>query len=488
MAPGFHHLARHLPAFRSVRVLCVGDVMLDRYVYGRVSRISAEAPVPIMTHRAERLTLGAVGNVARNVAALGGHAIIVAIVGEDEGGREIARMIAEEDSLEAALVTVPGRRTTLKTRYIAQGQQLLRADQEDTHPLDDQARERLIAAVSSAVGEADVVLLSDYAKGCLGDEVLRAVIGAAREAGKPVIADPKGTKLARYDGATLVKPNAGELESITGVGCADNQSAAYSAQRALELADIDALLVTRSEHGMTLAERGKDPVHFSEKGSEVFDVSGAGDTALAVVGLAVGAGASLPEATQLANKTCKIVVSKVGTAVVYESELAQALQSADVESAGAKIHPLAVVVDKATRWRAQGATVGFTNGCFDLIHAGHVSLLTQAKENCDRLIVGLNTDGSVRRLKGDGRPVNNETARAVVLASLGAVDAVVLFPEETPKRLIEAIRPDVLIKGADYTESEIVGADFIQSYGGRVFLADLAPESSTTSTIRRIKG
>jgi D-beta-D-heptose 7-phosphate kinase/D-beta-D-heptose 1-phosphate adenosyltransferase len=462
--------------------------MMDRYVYGRVGRISAEAPVPIMTHHAERMTLGAAGNVARNVAALGGHATIVAVVGEDDGGRGIAAMISAEESIDSALVTAPGRRTTIKTRYIAQGQQLLRADQEETHPLDGEARTGVIEAVSSALDRTDVVLLSDYAKGCLGDDVLRAVIDAARQTGKPVIVDPKGTKLARYNGATLVKPNARELEMITGVECADDQTAAYSARRALELADIDAVLVTRSEHGMTLVERGRDAVHFSERSSEVFDVSGAGDTALAVVGLAVGAGASLPEATQLANKTCKIVVSKVGTAVVYESELAQAFQSADVENAGAKIHPLAVVVDKATRWRARGASVGFTNGCFDLIHAGHVSLLAQAKENCDRLIVGLNSDNSVKRLKGDGRPVNNETARAVVLASLAAVDAVVLFSEDTPIRLIEAIRPDVLIKGADHTESEIVGADLIQSYGGRVFLADLAPESSTTGTISKIKG
>lgn len=238
---------------------------------------------------------------------------------------------------------------------------------------------------------------------------------------------------------------------------------------------------------MTLVERRKDPVHFRAKSREVFDVSGAGDTALAVVGLAVGAGASLPAAAELANRSCNIVVAKVGTAVVYESELMQALQNAEIERAEAKIDPLAVVVDKAARWRAQGATIGFTNGCFDLIHAGHVALLAQAKKNCDYLIVGLNSDDSVRRLKGEDRPVNNETARAIVLASLGDVDAVVMFAEDTPVRLIEAIRPDLLVKGADYAESEVVGADFVRSYGGRVLLTALAPETSTTGTIERIR-
>ena len=479
-------LAGHIKAFRSVRVLCVGDIMMDRYVYGHAGRISPEAPVPILTHRDERVTPGAVGNVARNVVALGGHATIVAIVGDDDGGRELAVMIAREERLEARLVTVPGRRTTVKTRYIARGQQLLRADREDTRPLDRDTERRLIEAFRPALPAADVVLLSDYAKGCLSDGVLAAIITAARSAGKPVMVDPKGLRLARYDGATLIKPNARELEAITGLECVDDRTAARAAQRALRTADIEALLVTRSEQGMTLVERRKDAVHFRDRSREVFDVSGAGDTALAVVGLAVGAGASLPAAAELANRACNIVVAKVGTAVVYESELTRALQNAEVERARAKIDPLPVVVDKAARWRAQGATIGFTNGCFDLIHAGHVALLAQAKKSCDYLIVGLNSDDSVRRLKGKDRPVNNETARAIVLASLSDVDAVVMFTEDTAVRLIETIRPDLLVKGADYSESEVVGAEYVRSYGGRVLLAALAPETSTTGTIDRI--
>jgi D-beta-D-heptose 7-phosphate kinase/D-beta-D-heptose 1-phosphate adenosyltransferase len=318
--------------------------------------------------------------------------------------------------------------------------------------------------------------------------VLAETILAAREAGKIVIVDPKNEDFTRYNGASLIKPNAGELARATGIPCSSDDSAVQSALRALRQTEVDAILVTRSEHGMTLVERDGEPQHFREKHSEVYDVSGAGDTALAMLGLALAAGAERSEAAILANKACSLVVGKVGTAVVYTSELCHSLQSAELESVGAKIVPLAALIDKTVRWRTQGLKVGLTNGCFDLVHAGHVSLLGQAKATCDRLIVGLNSDDSVRRLKGEGRPINRETARAMVLASFGAVDAVVVFSEETPMRLIDALRPDVLIKGADYTEDKVVGAEFVKSYGGRVHLAELAPELSTTNTIRRIKG
>jgi D-beta-D-heptose 7-phosphate kinase/D-beta-D-heptose 1-phosphate adenosyltransferase len=446
MTDGTQRLTDLASNFPSVRVLCVGDIMVDRYVYGRVNRVSPEAPVPVISIDSEQTVLGAVGNVARNVAVLGGSAVIVAVVGDDDGGQQVARLIAEEGNLEGNLVTLPGRRTTIKTRYLAvrRGGQLLRADHEDTHPLEDESVERLIEAIRTSVASVDVVLLSDYSKGCLCDAVLSATIAAAREAGRPIIADPKSTDIRRFDGVDVVKPNASELEAITGIPCI-------------------------------------------ERISEVFDVSGAGDTALAMLGLATGAGATLPEATELANKACNIVVSKVGTAAVHIGELVRALRAAEVETAEAKVSPLSEAVDTVARWRAQGAVIGFTNGCFDLIHAGHVSLLTQAKANCDRLVVGLNSDDSVRRLKGDDRPINNETARSMVLASLSAVDTVVLFAEDTPMRLIEAIRPDVLVKGADYGEDEVVGAPLVKSYGGRVVLAQLAPEHSTTRTIKRIR-
>jgi D-beta-D-heptose 7-phosphate kinase/D-beta-D-heptose 1-phosphate adenosyltransferase len=473
MTDGTQRLTDLASNFPSVRVLCVGDIMVDRYVYGRVNRVSPEAPVPVISIDSEQTVLGAVGNVARNVAVLGGSAVIVAVVGDDDGGQQVARLIAEEGNLEGNLVTLPGRRTTIKTRYLAvrRGGQLLRADHEDTHPLEDESVERLIEAIRTSVASVDVVLLSDYSKGCLCDAVLSATIAAAREAGRPIIADPKSTDIRRFDGVDVVKPNASELEAITGIPCIEDDQAEAAARAALARA----------------VERGSKARHFRERISEVFDVSGAGDTALAMLGLATGAGATLPEATELANKACNIVVSKVGTAAVHIGELVRALRAAEVETAEAKVSPLSEAVDTVARWRAQGAVIGFTNGCFDLIHAGHVSLLTQAKANCDRLVVGLNSDDSVRRLKGDDRPINNETARSMVLASLSAVDTVVLFAEDTPMRLIEAIRPDVLVKGADYGEDEVVGAPLVKSYGGRVVLAQLAPEHSTTRTIKRIR-
>lgn len=484
----YHKLARHVSAFSGVRVLCLGDIMVDRYIYGRVSRISAEAPIPVMSQESEKVMLGAVGNVARNVVALGGQANIIAIVGDDDGGRDVARLIAAEDDLDADLVTIPGRKTTYKTRYLARGQQLLRADQEDTDPLDDYAVGQLIDSFKSALDDADIVVLSDYAKGCLGDAVLKSAIEAAKAAGKKVIADPKNNDLTRYDGVDVIKPNTLELQMATGLISEDDDSVVAAAEFALKNSKIDAILVTRSEQGMTLVQRDTAPQHFNVAGSEVYDVSGAGDTALSVLALALGSGASLNEAADLANRTCSIVVSKIGTAVVYASELFQQLQDSEFESSEAKISPEGAVTDKVARWRAQGLRVGFTNGCFDLIHAGHVSLLSQAREHCDRLIVALNTDASVKRLKGESRPINHQTARAMVIASLAAVDTVVLFDDDTPLRLIDMFRPDVLIKGADYTEDQVVGADIVKAYGGKIVLAQLAPELSTTNTIEKIKG
>jgi len=319
-------LSNATAAFREVRVLCVGDLMLDRYVYGKVSRVSAEAPIPIMAQQGERAMLGAIGNVARNVVALGGTARVIAIVGDDDAGREVARLVAEEENLEADLVQVPRRRTTVKTRFVAGGQQLLRADQEDTNDVDGAVEQELIAAFEKALPDAHVVLLSDYAKGCLTGPVVRAVIRACNAAGTPVLADQKSNDLRRFDGVDVIKPNAAELAAVTGIPCKDDRSTELSAQKALELAEFGAVLVTRSEHGMTLVERGRPAEHFLEKTSEVFDVSGAGDTALATLGLAVAAGTGLTDAARLANKACRLVVAKVGTAVIYASELQQALR------------------------------------------------------------------------------------------------------------------------------------------------------------------
>ena len=472
--------------FASVRVLCIGDVMLDRFVYGSVERVSPEAPIPVLKVEREAQMLGGAGNVVRNIAALGARATLVAVVGDDDAGREVARLVQEQSGLEASLVTVVERATTVKLRYVAGNQQLLRADREQASALDRDATERLCAAIEGEIADADIVVLSDYAKGVLSPEVIKRTLRAASTAHKLVVADPKNADFSRYSGVNVLTPNAKELAAATGMSVGDDGSAEAAAARALHLAKADAILVTRSEHGMTLVNQGIGVRHFPAEAREVFDVSGAGDTVVGVFALALGTGASIDDCAALANLAAGIVVAKAGTAVVRPEELAQALHAADLKGPEAKIKTLESALDAVARWRARGLKIDFTNGCFDLIHTGHISLLAQARGACDRLIVGLNTDASVKRLKGASRPVNAEMARAIVLAALETVDLVVLFDEDTPIKLIEALRPDALIKGADYTVEQVVGAAVVQSYGGRVVLAALTPGQSTSGTIARM--
>ena len=479
-------LAAILERWAGRRVLCIGDLMLDRYVYGRAERMSPEAPIPVLAVERETLTLGGVGNVARNLAALGGQTRLVAILGDDAAAEDVRSVLGREPAIEARLVAVPGRPTTVKTRYIAGVQQLLRADREDTTAVSPETEDKLIDIALDALEGSGAVLLSDYAKGTLGTRLIAAVVARARAAGIPVVADPKGLDFTRYRGVTVLKPNARELAAATGQACASDADAEAAARAALKLAEAEALLVTRSERGMTLVEAKGAAIQLKTRAREVYDVSGAGDTALAAFGLALAAGATRAEAAGLANAAAGIVVGKVGTAVVYPDDLAHALASETLAPLEAKIMGLGPTLDKIAHWRARGLKVGFTNGCFDLIHPGHVSLLAQARGACDRLIVGLNTDASVRRLKGEGRPVNTEVARAIVLASLATVDLVVHFDEDTPMHLLEAIRPDLLVKGADYTIDRVVGADLVTSYGGTVLLADLKAGHSTTGTLAKI--
>lgn len=474
--------------FAGRRVLCIGDVMLDRYIYGRAERMSPEAPIPVLAVREERKMLGGAGNVARNVAALGGRASLVGVIGDDEAGREILRLLNSAERLDASLITVKGRATTEKARFVAGVQQLLRADQESTAPVTAEIEDKLIRAALDELGHAEAVLLSDYAKGALGARLVGSVIAHARAQGVPVVADPKGGDFSRFRGVTVLKPNARALAAATGLGVASDEETEAAAWQGLALAEAAALIVTRSEQGMTLVERGAPGAkHLCTHAQEIFDVSGAGDTALAVIGLALAAEGSVSEAATLANAAAGIVVGKAGTAAVLPHELSAALHARALASAEAKILPLSSALDRVAAFRARGLAIGFTNGCFDLIHAGHVALLSQARAACDRLVVGLNTDESVRRLKGEGRPINPEMARALVLASLESVDLVILFAEDTPMALIEAIRPDVLVKGADYTLEGVVGAPFVQSYGGKVLLVELKPGHSTTGTIARVK-
>lgn len=479
-------LAAVVERLKDARVLCVGDVMLDRYVYGAVERISPEAPIPVLRVEREAAMLGGAGNVVRNLSALGAHVTFVSVVGNDPAGREISGLVTADERHEPYLSVERGRMTTIKTRYVAGGQQLLRTDKETVVPVATSVAEDLRRVAVGAVAEAAVIVLSDYGKGVLTPELMRALIDTGRTHGRPVLVDPKGKDFSRYHGATVMTPNRVELAAATGMPVGTDAEIAAAAQKLIGECALESLLVTRGADGMTLFPRVGEAVHLPAEAREVFDVSGAGDTVVAMLAAAMAAGVALPDAARLANVAAGIVVGKTGTAVATADEVFTALHTQDLLDAESKIAAPDEALERVARWRQEGLTIGFTNGVFDLLHPGHVMLLSQAKAVCDRLVVGLNSDASVKRLKGPARPVQNESARSAVLASLAAVDLVVIFGEDTPLALIEQIRPDVLVKGADYTLATVVGAELVQGYGGRVVLAELLPGHSTTGTIAKL--
>lgn len=476
------HLLERVPG---KRVLCVGDLMVDRFVYGEVTRVSPEAPIPVLARSRELVMLGGAGNVARNVAALGGSVALVGLIGGDAEGHEAQRLVGEEAGVEGYLVTDSSRPTTLKTRFVSAGQQLLRVDMEESRPVGADCEHRLVRTIRDAAEGAGVILLSDYGKGVVTDAVIAACHDAAR-AGAKVVVDSKARSFARYGDIDLVKPNAAELAHATDLPTGTDAEIEAALARALELWATRSVLVTRAAKGVSLAIRGEPVRHLPTVAREVFDASGAGDTTLAALGLALAAGASFDEAIAFAQLAAGVAVGKAGTATVSPEELVEATISAHLAPAEAKVATAQRLADEVARWRAKGLRIGFTNGCFDILHKGHVAYLSQAKSWCDRLIVGLNSDGSVRALKGEGRPVNDLESRALVLAGLGSVDLVVPFDEATPVKLIEAARPDVLIKGADYSEDEVVGGDLVKSWGGEVRLAQIVEGYSTTAAIARM--
>ncbi len=473
---------------KQARVVCVGDVMLDRFVYGAVERVSPEAPVPVCRVADETAMLGGAGNVIRNLVALGAGADCIAVVGDDAAGAEVAALLAALDGVRADLLTDGGRHTTMKTRYISGTQQLLRADRESEHAVTDALAEKIFDRAEKALTGAQALVLSDYGKGTLTDALTARLIAAAKAAGRAVVVDPKGADYGRYRGATLVTPNRRELAVASGMKTGSDEQVAAAARHIIDSCGVEAVLVTRGADGMTLlAADGVAAHHLPSEAREVFDVSGAGDTVVAAVAAALGAGIGLGDAVRIANAAAGIVVGKIGTAVAHAADLVDTIRRQHLRGPGeGKVLSLEAALDRIGGWRRRGARIGFTNGCFDLIHPGHVALLAKSRAVCDRLAVGLNSDASTRRLKGDGRPVQPEAARAAVLASLASVDLVIVFGEDTPMKLIEAIRPEVLAKGADYTLDQVVGAELVQSWGGEVVLIELEPGHSTTATIARM--
>jgi D-beta-D-heptose 7-phosphate kinase/D-beta-D-heptose 1-phosphate adenosyltransferase len=471
-------------------VLCIGDLMLDEFVYGEVSRISPEAPAPVIAVQRSESNIGGAGNVARNIAALGARCIFAGLVGEDDAGTKLKAQLAQESLIESVLVCDPARPTTRKVRFVSEhfSTHMLRADWELAQPASAEIEQRLIDAVLPLLPRADIVLLSDYAKGVLTARVIRNVIDAARKLGKPVIVDPKSVNFAIYRGATLLTPNRKEFAEATRSRADTIKSIADAAQDAMQLSDCEAMLVTQSEHGMTLVPRHGEAIHLPAHPVNVLDVSGAGDTVAAVLAVTLAAGADWETALRMANAAAAVAVGKKGTATVTSAELRQRILPHAFLAAEEKIVAAGGDLDAhLLDWRKQGLRIGFTNGCFDILHPGHVKVLTAARAACDRLIVGLNSDASVKRLKGEGRPVQDERARSEVLAALEAVDLVAIFEDDTPIKLITQIRPSVLVKGGDYTRDQVVGHEIVEA-GGEVLLVDVLPGFSTTSLANRARG
>ncbi|MBV8427343.1 MAG: D-glycero-beta-D-manno-heptose 1-phosphate adenylyltransferase [Hyphomicrobiales bacterium] len=462
--------------------------MLDRFVFGDVQRVSPEAPIPIFRFRHDDQALGGAGNVARNVVRMGGQATLIGVIGEDATGAALVSAASREAGLTASLVIDAARRTTLKTRFVAQGQQLLRVDEENAVSVAAILADDLRQRIEATVGNAKAVILSDYAKGVLTEATVAAALSAARGSGALVVVDPKARDFRRYAGATVITPNALEASQATGIDCDEDEGAARAGRAIASMTGCSAVVITRGARGMTVVcdAKGTDRiVHLPTEVRQVYDVSGAGDTVLAALALALSAGAPIEKAAQIANLAAGIAVGKVGTAAVEAAELRRAINQSAVLAHDEKIVDLETAAGIARSWRARDQRVVLTNGCFDLLHPGHTTLLRKAKAMGDKLVVAMNSDESIKRLKGPGRPVQNEAARAVVMASIAPVDLVVIFSEDTPLRVIEAIRPDVLVKGADYALDQVIGRDIVEAYGGRVALVPLEKGHSTSSAIRK---
>jgi D-beta-D-heptose 7-phosphate kinase/D-beta-D-heptose 1-phosphate adenosyltransferase len=470
---------KELLDFSRSRVLVFGDVMLDRYWHGATSRISPEAPVPVVRVEAEEGRPGGAANVALNVTALGGHAALVGLAGEDEAGTILERQLGDA-GVRSHLLRQSQFPTITKLRIVSRHQQLIRLDFEDGFPGVDAGG--LMRTFEAALGDSDVVVLSDYGKGTLRD--IAGFVRAARAAGRPVLIDPKGTDFSRYRGATLLTPNLAEFEAVVG-HCVDDAMLVERGQRLLDELALDALLITRGEHGMSLLQQGREPHHLAAQAREVFDVTGAGDTVIATLATALGAGLPLDSATQLANTAACVVVGKLGTATATAQELAQALAAQRTIDHG--VVDEAQLLDAVAAARSRGETVVMTNGCFDILHAGHVTYLEEASKLGDRLVVAVNIDETVRALKGADRPVNPLQNRMHVLAALGCVDWVVPFTEETPERLICAVAPDYLVKGGDNDPDKIPGARCVREAGGSVAVLTYVDGVSTTRIVDSIR-
>ena len=475
------------------KVMVVGDLMLDSFVYGDVERISPESPVPVLAVSREDKMLGGAGNVVSSLAALGAKPVLFAVVGDDARGAEVAEIAEKTGADVGGIVVDAGRPTILKTRYLARNQQVLRTDIEKTHAINAAIEAKIFTGIQKVLKQVQAVVLSDYGKGVLTKGLLEKIIAAAAGAGVPVLADPKGKDFSIYRGADIVTPNRKELGEATGVETPKgDEEIIAAAKKIIRECGIKTVLATRSEDGMSVVPSVGEALHLKARAREVFDVSGAGDTVIATMAAAMAAGATVVDAAKLANIAGGIAVSKVGTTPVRAEEILAVLEGRDSDgSLQAPIAGWTQAGEQIRKWRAQGLKVGMTCGCFDILHYGHVNYLNEARRQCDRLIVALNSDDSVKILKGPSRPVNEETARGAVIGALAAVDLVVMFgaakagEDNTPVELVGALRPDIFFKGGDYTVEQLPEAKPVLAYGGEVSIMKMHQGYSTTGIIAK---
>ena len=492
MLPELHSVLNLLEGgFSRLKILVIGDIMLDRYILGDVDRISPEAPVPILRHAQRYERPGGAANVAMNVAGLGAHAILAGFWGADAEQAELAALLAKSTIDTSGIVTT-ALPTISKTRIVGRTQQLMRLDIESREPHTAAACRELLLKAVELTKHVDAVILSDYAKGALTRELCEAVIREARSNGTPVFADPKTPDFSKYSGATTVCPNLNELSAATGVAAHHTDKLLEAAQSIVVEHDFKFLTVTMSEKGIRVlrpaTEVDSGIYHSPARAREVYDVSGAGDTVIATLAAGIAGGLKVESAIELANLAAGIVVGKVGTVPIAQHDLITALTPSSGINAGEKVLDRDRLLLRAAEWRASGETIVFTNGCFDLLHVGHITLLEDCRRFGSKLVLGLNTDASVQRLKGPSRPIVSENDRARVMSALASIDAVVLFDEETPLELIRALKPDVLVKGGDYEISTVVGHEIVLAAGGRVEIVPTVEGFSTTNIVRKLAG
>jgi D-beta-D-heptose 7-phosphate kinase/D-beta-D-heptose 1-phosphate adenosyltransferase len=478
------HLETFLSGVAQTRALVVGDLMLDEYIWGTVDRISPEAPVQIVEARRKDFRLGGAGNVINNLLTLNCQVDVVSVVGDDEDGRFLLRRLEARGVKKHGVFSQSGRVTSRKTRVFASNQQIVRIDQETCADISLESEERVLEYVKNVVTDLDVIFLSDYLKGLLTDRLLAEVIAIGRAAKVPVLVDPKGDDYRKYLGATLLTPNRKEAQQATGIVINDEASLIKAGRQLLDELELEAVVLTRSEEGMTVFSDAGE-ISLPTVAREVYDVSGAGDTVLSLFGLGMAQKLPLECSAALANLGAGIVVGKVGTSTVSAQELLAAMGALHHDS-DAKIKTPTLLKSILAGEKQRGKSIVFTNGCFDLLHVGHVKYLQAARQLGDLLVLGLNSDDSIRRLKGSGRPLIGQDERAHILAALNCIDYVVIFDEDTPLELITQLRPDILVKGGDYTAEGVVGRDLVESYGGRVELINFIDGKSTTNIINKI--